>query len=139
MSTCFSSVWSIARSGIAASHGNPMLNFVRDCQINFHEKIILFKLYFIIYAITVVPVFSPLPTSTQPTPATPSCNPYILSMSIGHTYVFSGYLLPSPFIWFPLPPTSPPTAVSLFHVSVPLFLFCSLVYFVHQVPRKIII
>ena len=97
MSTCFSSVWSIARSGIAASHGNPMLNFVRDCQINFHEKIILFKLYFIIYAITVVPVFSPLPTSTQPTPATPSCNPYILSMSIGHTYVFSGYLTPFTF------------------------------------------
>ena len=26
------------------------------------------------------------------------------------------------------------TAVSLFHVSIPLVLFCSLVYFVHQIP-----
>ena len=32
------------------------------------------------------------------------------------------------------PPSSPHTAVSLFHDSMPLVLFCSLVYFVHQIP-----
>ena len=45
--------------------------------------------------------------------------------------------LASPFTLFhPVPqPLSPLTSVSLFHVSMSLFLFCSSVYFAHQIPQ----
>ena len=41
------------------------------------------------------------------------------------------WLIPSPS--FIESPTSSLTAISLFHVSMPLFLFCSTAYFVHEI------
>ena len=49
-----------------------------------------YKLYFIDYAITVVPIFSLCPLSTQPPPL-PQAIPPPLFMSMGHAYKFFGY------------------------------------------------
>ena len=43
------------------------------------------KLYFIDYAISVVPVFPPVPPSTQHPPV-PQAKPLLLFMSVGHEY-----------------------------------------------------
>ena len=52
-----------------------------------------------------------------------------------YMYVFS-CLIPSPdFIWSPIP--LPLMAVGLFHVSLPLFPFCSSVYCAHVVHRGV--
>ena len=68
---------------------------------------------------------SPIPSSTSP--------------DSHHTVVCGHVLLlffVNPFTIFTHPPNPPPlTAVSLFSVSMSLFLFCLLVYFVHQIPH----
>ena len=91
-----------------------------------------FKKYFIVYAITIVLIFLPLAPSTQPTPYSHSqspCHcpcPWVMHIcSLTNPFTF---FQPVPSLPFPL------TAVSLFHVSLPLVLFCSLINFVNQVP-----
>ena len=62
---------------------------------------ILFKLYFIVYAITVVPDFPPLPpTSTKPPPL-PQAIPTSLSMSLSHVYTFFGYSILYAVLYIP--------------------------------------
>ena len=46
------------------------------------------------------------------------------------------WLIPSPSFNQSPPSLSPLTAVSLFHVSLPLVLFWSSVYFVHEIPLR---
>ena len=89
---------------------------------------------FIVDTITNVPIF-PLFTHLHPAPAPPSLWPsphWCLCLFVMHMCSSA-----DPFTFFhpvPLPP-SPLTAVCLFHVSTPLFLICSSVYFVHQIPH----
>ena len=81
-----------------------------------------------------VPLFLPSPPSIQPTPHFHSQSP--------RRCPYPSYMGPSccsltnRFTFFqPVPTTPEPlTTASLFHVSMPLVLFCLLVYFVHQVP-----
>ena len=97
-----------------------------------YAKILFFK-HLIAYAITVVPIFTLLPPSTKPAP-TPIVSSTPLAMSTGPLYMFFDKSLPSPpFNQSPLPPATL-TAGGLFHDSMPVVLFCSLVYFVHQNP-----
>ena len=79
------------------------------------------------YSITVVPFFSPFPSSTHPNLHShsefPQCCPC--------PWVIHTCSLSSPFPLFPPLPPSPLLTVSLFHVSMPTVLFCSLVYLVY--------
>ena len=83
---------------------------------------------FIDYAITVVP-FLPL-HSTPPCPPPPSHIPPLQFMSMGDE-VFWGVFLLNPLTFFTQPPTySPLTAVSLFSMSISLFLCCLFILFI---------
>ena len=53
----------------------------------------VFKLYFIVYAITVVPGFSPLLPSAQFPPPLLQAISTPLYMSMGHAYMFFGYYI----------------------------------------------
>ena len=88
------------------------------------------KKYFIVILL-VGPIFSLLPSSTQPTPCLPlpQSFPTLLFMSVGHSYMFLTSTFPC-FHHYP-PLACPLVTFSLFHVSMPLVLFCLLVYFVH--------
>ena len=67
-------------------------------------------------------------TPPQPPPLLQAI-PTLSSVPMGHVHVV--WLLPLPS---PSPPTSClPVAVSLSHLSMPLFLSCLLVYIVHQI------
>ena len=68
---------------------HPSLYFQLSCDILLINTL-FFKLYLIAYAIPVVPVFPPLLLSTQPSPL-PHIIPTLLSMSMGHAYMFFGY------------------------------------------------
>ena len=62
----------------------------------------LFLLYFIDYAIILVPIFLPiLPLSTQQSP-TPSGKPTSLFMSVGHVYKFVGCSIPYTVLYIPM-------------------------------------
>ena len=87
-----------------------------------------FPLYFLLFTLLQM---SPFPNSfahLHPCPASfPLAVTTPLSMSMGHAYMFFGsslHLLSSG-----PPVTSPLTTVSLFHVSMPLFLFCPIILF----------
>ena len=93
------------------------------------QDCLLFLFYFILncYSVTVVPIFPSLPSSTQSTPCSHSQSPHhCLCSCVIHTCS-----LTSPFPFFPPLSPSPLVSVSPFHVSMPVVLFCSLVYFVH--------
>ena len=64
----------------------------------------IFKLYFIDYAIIVVPIFPPLPLPSKPSPAATliQANPTPLSMSMGHAYMFFGYSVPYAVFYIPM-------------------------------------
>ena len=73
-----------------------------------------------------VPISLPFAQSTYP-PAPFSSGDHISSMSMW-LYIYTLFLNPFNF-FYPVPqPPSHLTAVSLFHTSMPLFLFCSLVF-----------
>ena len=87
-----------------------------------------FKLYFIFYAITVVPVFSPFAPLYTTLPA-PSGNPYTC-VHVHGSCIHILWLLPSPSF----NPSHPLLQLSVCSMFLSLILFCSLVYFVHQIP-----
>ena len=73
-------------------------------------------------------------------PPPPSlCSPFPLAIATLLSVSMCMHLcsLANPFPFFhPAPSPAPPlNSVSLSHVSMPLFLFCSQVYFVHQIPH----
>ena len=75
--------------------------------------------------------FSPLhpassPTSLWPPPHCCLCLWVMHGCSLAHPFTFF-HLVPSPY--------SPLTFISLFNMSMPLFLFCSSHYFVHSIPH----
>ena len=59
------------------------------------------KLYFIDYAITVVPIFTLLLPSSQHPPV-PQASPTPLFMSIGHAYEFFGYSISCTVLYIPM-------------------------------------
>ena len=92
----------------------------------------LFFNLFLLFTLLHMSPFSPtLPTSAQPLPLTTTM---LLYVSMGYAHMFFGQSLH--LLSFSSPPSSLLTAVSLFHVSIPLFLYCSSVYFVHQIPHR---
>ena len=89
---------------------------------------LLFKKYFIVYAITFVRISSPFPPSTQPLPV-PQAIPTPFVVHVPGLYIC---YLSNPLTFLQPVPTCPlPSYSCLFHVSVPLIVFCSLIYFVH--------
>ena len=113
--------------------------FLKEAHINsFFQRhdcetfcYLFYSFIFIVYAIT-VPAFSPFPHLHQPYPLSSPCQ------SLYHCqcpWIAHKHSLVSPFtIWHPV--STPPTdTVSLFYVFVLLFLFCSLVYYVLQIPH----
>ena len=84
--------------------------------------------HFYCYSITIVLIFSPLPSSAHSSPT---------RQSIPTVFHVCGLFIPvlclvlSPSFYHCLPLPSPLVTFSLFHVSTPVVLFCSLVYFVY--------
>ena len=84
--------------------------------------------FFIIFIITLLEMSSYPPICLPP----PSPTPFplaittLLSMSMGYAYMFFGW----PLFLFLFCTHTLLTAVSLFHVSMPLFLFCSSIFFI---------
>ena len=75
------------------------------------------------------PLCSPLPI---PPPA-PTVNSHTIVHVCG-SLIHVLCLVPSPSFHHYPPPCSPLVTFSLFHVPMPVVLFCSLVYFVHYIP-----
>ena len=81
----------------------------------------------LVYSIAVVPIFPPLSSSAQPNPLSHS-HPHAI-VHVHGSLIHVLWLIPSPSSHhYPLS-TSPLVTVSLFRVSVPLVIFCLLVYF----------
>ena len=78
------------------------------------------------------PNFSPLPPPSSQTP-TSIVNHHTIFHVYG-SFIYVLWLIPSPSFDQFSPLSTPLTIVSLFHDSMPLILFCSLVYFVHYIP-----
>ena len=57
------------------------------------------KLFVIVYATSVVPVFAPLPLPTHPLP---SGNPHTIVMSMGPAYTFFDYSIPCAVLYVPM-------------------------------------
>ena len=77
--------------------------------------------------------FSPFALLYPSHPPFPQSVPTLLSIHGSFIHVLSLVLSPS-FLHYDPPPSSPLVTVSLFHISMPMVLFYSLVYFVHQIP-----
>ena len=77
------------------------------------------------------PNFPPLSPSTQPVPHSHSPQSVV---SVHGSCIYVLWLILSPIFNQSLPLLFPLTAVILFHVSMSLALFFSLVYFVHWIP-----
>ena len=107
-------VWAIGEVSIITSQ-------IFICH--FHFQIFFFNFIFIVDTIIDVTISPPLPASTRPLPASLWPSPHwCLCLCL---WVICS--LTKPFTFFypvPLLPSSP-TAVNLFYVSMPLFLFCS--------------
>ena len=71
------------------------------------------------------PLCLPAPSLCPPDPTNSQSIPTQLSMSMGHSSMFFEESLP---LLSNIPPASPLATVSLFHVSMSLVLFCSLVF-----------
>ena len=76
-----------------------------------------------------IPIFPILTISTTPNTFFSLVITTLLSVSMCF------FLKPFTFFHQPSHPPSSLTTVSWFHVSMPLLLFCSSVYFVHQIPH----
>ena len=61
----------------------------------------LFKLHFIDYAVTVVPIFPPLPSSTQHPPLPQAISPPLF-MSKHHSCKFFGYSISCTVLYIPM-------------------------------------
>ena len=85
------------------------------------------------YSITVVPIFPLcLLHPSHLLPPTPTVGPHTVAhVHVSFTHIL--WLVPSPSFPHCPPSPSPLVTFSLFHVSTPVFLFCSLVYFVPQI------
>lgn len=104
---------------------------IKSCSISI--GIFAMNVFLIVYAIIIVPTFFPFSHLHPYLPSPLPVNPLIIVCVHG---LFKNILW---LILLPLsssPSPSPLAAVNLFHVSMILFLFCSLVYCVHQSPHK---
>ena len=106
-------------------------NVPGDSEIKCSKNSIFSFLFFIIDTITnALTSCPPLPTSIQPSPHLSSGHHHTV-VCVHGSCIYDLWLILSPSFIQPLPGT----AVSLFHVSTPLFLFCSSLYFIHQIPH----
>ena len=87
---------------------------------------------FYCYSITVVPISPPLPSPTHPTPS-PIVNPHTV-VHIHGSLIHVLCLVPSSSFHHYTSFSSPLVSSSLLHISMPIILFCLLVYFVHYIP-----
>ena len=82
-----------------------MFPSVNNCLITVKQKInnkqCIFKLYFINYAITLVPIFPPLPPFTQHSPL-PQAITTPVFMPMGHTYKFLAYSISYTVLYIPI-------------------------------------
>ena len=101
---------------------SPQTDSIFSCYASAHNYTYFTSLFNYFFYCS-CPNFFPL------TPSSPQLILSQLSMSIHHSYMSFDLSLPLPSTM--LPPSSPPTAISLFHVSLPTVLFFSLVYCVH--------
>ena len=74
------------------------------------------------------PVFPPVPPSTEPPPM--AFTTFCLCPWAVHTCIYVLQLIPSS-----LPPLPSPRSVALFYGSLPLVLFHSSLYIIHQIPH----
>ena len=92
----------------------------------------MFFFIFILYTISEVPISPLVLAHLQPAPLPPG-HPHTV-VSVHGLCIYVLRLIPPP-CFIQHPQNLPLISVSLFPVSLPLFLFCSSVYFVHQIPH----
>ena len=118
-----------------------------------------FKLYFILYTITVVLIFPPLTPSAQH-PSLPQAIPPPLFMSMGHVYNFFGYSISYTVLYIPmailylfellnpltsscitqhLPPIWQLSKHSCIHDSVSVLLVCLVCFLDSIVDKRVLI
>ena len=97
------------------------------------DSVLFFPIFlfnqFYCYSTAVFPIFPPFPSSTHPIPCSHSRFPHCCH--IHGLFIHVLCLVPSPSSHHYPPSPSPLVTFSLFHVSMSVVLFCSLVYFVH--------
>ena len=76
-------------------------------------------------------MFPRLPSSAHPTLQLPVNSHTVVHVRGSFIHVLC--LVPSPSFHHYPPTPSPLVTVSLFHISMPVFLFCSLVHFAHEI------
>ena len=109
----------------AAPKAGPILSF---SQVGCHPfyNILFFLLFMLLQLSLFFPLYLPPPVHTL--------LPIICPLTVVHvcrSFIYVLWLIPSPSFSQPPYIPSPLIAVSLFHNSMPLVLFCSLDYFVH--------
>ena len=120
------------------SHGNIGGRNVKPALLCFSFSFFsyfIFKNYFIFDATIILQLSHIFPLHPHPpsAPPTSTIRPFTV-VRVRGSFIDVLRLIPSSSFHQSPPPSSPPTTVSLFHDSVPLLLFCSLVYSVHQIP-----
>ena len=93
-------------------------------------KPVIFKSFLLSFYYS-ISSFPPLTSSAHPT-STPTVNPHTVVHVCG-SFIHVLCLVPSPSFHHYSPPLSLLVTFSLFHVSMPVVLFCSVVSFVHQI------
>ena len=93
---------------------HPIVNVPNDTEWYTFIFFIYFKIYFIDYAITVVPLFLPFIHLCPPLPLASPPHTYFISM--GHTYKFFGFYISYTILTLPL---------SIFHLSFMLHILCT--------------
>ena len=96
--------------------------------VNLYHPIFLLKNFLLLLFYYSWPNFPPFALLRPAHPPLPQSIPTLLSMSLGLIFMHVLCLVPSPSFHPYPPPCFPLAAVSLFHVSMLLVLFCSLVY-----------
>ena len=104
--------------------------------MTYTQNMFLFYYYFLCWHYYKQPPFPPMPLCCPPPSPYPPPSAFttLLSMFMGYAHMnicSLANLFQSP------PPPSLLRSVSLLHVSTPLVLFCSSVYFVHLIPHMI--
>ena len=92
--------------GLISLHQPSRADSFNNPHITYEKMDSFFKLYFIVYAITVVPIFSPLSPSTRhPSPQTTptlSGNPHTIVHVVGHGYKFFGFSISYTVLYTPM-------------------------------------
>ena len=99
------------------------------CKWNFLFFYILFYFVYIVFLLFILLQLSQFFPFCPPPPSQP-LSPTVNPLPIVHShesFVYALWLMPSPSFHHYPRPSSPPAAISLFHVSMPLVLFFSLV------------